>query len=94
MILFNSRFFYDIDCQYLKNVVLYIRRSGKKCQCQILCQNREICKIYTMSALTNLWNNYTTDFSVAQKVVIAVVLGIIFFTALMAIVLVVLEFMK
>ena len=47
-----------------------------------------------MSALTNLWNNYTIDFSVAQKVVIAIVLGIIFITALLAIVLVVLEFMK
>ena len=51
-------------------------------------------KLYTMSALTNLWNNYTIDFSVAQKVVIAIVLGIIFITALLAIVLVVLEFMK
>lgn len=47
-----------------------------------------------MSALTNLWNNYTVDFSVTQKIIIAIVLGIIFVTALMAIVLVVLEFMK
>ena len=47
-----------------------------------------------MNALTNIWNNYTIDFSTIQKVIIAVVLGIIFITSIMAIVLVVMEFMK
>ncbi len=45
-----------------------------------------------MSALTNLWNNYTTDFSMAQKVIVAIVLGAIVIIALTAIVLVIMEF--
>lgn len=47
-----------------------------------------------MSALTNIWNNYTVEFSTAQKVVVAIVLGMIFIIALLAIVLVILEFTK
>lgn len=47
-----------------------------------------------MSALTNLWNNYTVEFSTTQKVIIAIVLGMIFIIALMAILLVILEFTK
>jgi len=45
-----------------------------------------------MSALTNLWNNYTVDFSTAQKVIVAIVLGAIVIIALTAIVLVIMEF--
>lgn len=47
-----------------------------------------------MSALTNLWNNYTMEFSTAQKVIVAIVLGAIVLIALIAIVLVILEFAK
>lgn len=47
-----------------------------------------------MNALTNIWNNYTVEFSTAQKVIIAIVLGMIFLIALLAIVLVILEFTK
>lgn len=47
-----------------------------------------------MNALTSIWKNYTLEFSTAQKVIIAIVLGIIFLIALMAIVLVILEFTK
>lgn len=47
-----------------------------------------------MSALTNLWNNYTLEFSTTQKVIIAIVLGMIFIIALLAILLVILEFTK
>lgn len=47
-----------------------------------------------MSALTNMWNNYTVEFSTAQKIVVAIVLGMIFIIALLAIVLVFLEFTK
>jgi len=47
-----------------------------------------------MSALTNLWNNYTMEFSTAQKVIVAIVLGAIVLIALTAIVLVILEFTK
>lgn len=47
-----------------------------------------------MNPLTNIWNNYTVEFSTAQKVVIAIVLGMILIIALMAIVLVILEFTK
>lgn len=47
-----------------------------------------------MSALTNIWNNYTVEFSTAQKVIIAIVLGMIFIIALMAIVLVIMEIAK
>lgn len=47
-----------------------------------------------MSALTNLWNNYTMEFSTAQKVIVAIVLGAIVLIALTAIVLVILEFAK
>ncbi len=47
-----------------------------------------------MSALTNLWNNYTMEFSTAQKVIVAIVLGAIVVIALTAIVLVILEFAK
>lgn len=47
-----------------------------------------------MSALTNIWNNYTVEFSTAQKVIIAIVLGMIFIIALLAIVLVILEIAK
>ena len=47
-----------------------------------------------MSALTNLWNNYTTDFSTAQKVIVAIVLGAIVIIALTAIVLVIMEFAR
>lgn len=45
-----------------------------------------------MSALTNIWNNYTVEFSTTQKVIVAIVLGMIFIIALLAIVLVILEF--
>lgn len=44
-----------------------------------------------MSALTNLWNNYTLEFSTAQKVIIAIVLAMIFIIALFAIYLVIME---
>ena len=47
-----------------------------------------------MNALTNIWNNYTVEFSTTQKVIVAIVLGIIFLIALLAIVLVILEFAK
>ncbi|MEG9326512.1 hypothetical protein SAMN04488034_102212 [Salinimicrobium catena] len=47
-----------------------------------------------MSALTNLWNNYTTDFSTVQKVIVGIVLGAIVIIALTAIVLVIMEFAK
>lgn len=47
-----------------------------------------------MSALTNIWKNYTVEFSTVQKVIVAIVLGIIFITALLAIVLVIMEFAK
>lgn len=45
-----------------------------------------------MSALTNIWNNYTVEFSTTQKVIVAIVLGMIAIIALLAIVLVILEF--
>ncbi|MGB7841343.1 MAG: hypothetical protein WBL21_01035 [Salinimicrobium sp.] len=47
-----------------------------------------------MNALTSLWKNYTVEFSTVQKVIVAIVLGVIFITALMAIVLVIMEFAK
>lgn len=47
-----------------------------------------------MSALTKLWNNYTLEFSTAQKVIVAIVLGAIVLIAFSAIVLVILEFTK
>ena len=47
-----------------------------------------------MSVLTNIWNNYTVEFSTAQKVVIAIVLGLIFVIALLAIVLVIMEIVQ
>ncbi len=47
-----------------------------------------------MNALTSLWKNYTVEFSTVQKVIVAIVLGVILITALMAIVLVILEFTK
>lgn len=47
-----------------------------------------------MSVLTNIWNNYTVEFSTAQKVVIAIVLGMIFLIALLAIVLVIMEIVQ
>lgn len=47
-----------------------------------------------MSALTNIWNNYTVEFSTAQKVIIAIVLGMIFIIAMLAIVLVIMEIAK
>lgn len=47
-----------------------------------------------MSALTNIWNNYTVEFSTAQKVIIAIVLGLIVMIALFAIVLVIMEMTK
>lgn len=47
-----------------------------------------------MNALTNLWNNYTLEFSTAQKVIVAIVLGAIVIIALTAIVLVIMEFVK
>lgn len=45
-----------------------------------------------MSALTNLWNNYTVDFSMAQKIIVGIVLGAIIIIALTAIVLIIMEF--
>ncbi|WP_156879151.1 hypothetical protein [Salinimicrobium xinjiangense] len=47
-----------------------------------------------MNALTNIWNNYTVEFSTTQKVIVAIVLGMIFLIAILAIVLVILEFIK
>ena len=47
-----------------------------------------------MNALTNLWENYTHDFSTVQKVIIAIVLGFIMVIASMAIVLIILEMTK
>lgn len=47
-----------------------------------------------MSALTNIWNNYTVDFSKAQKVIVGIVLGFILVIAIMAIVLVIMELTK
>ena len=47
-----------------------------------------------MSTLVNIWNNYTHEFSTIQKVIIALVLGVIILTALMAFVLIIMEFMK
>jgi cell division protein FtsL len=44
-----------------------------------------------MNALTNLWNNYTLEFSTVQKVIIAIVLAMIFIIALFAIYLVIME---
>ena len=45
-----------------------------------------------MSALTNIWKNYTHEFSTVQKVIIGIVLGVIFLTTIYAIVMVILEF--
>lgn len=47
-----------------------------------------------MSALTNIWKNYTVEFSTTQKIIVAVVLAMIFIIALLAIVLVILEFVQ
>lgn len=47
-----------------------------------------------MSVLTNIWKNYTVEFSTAQKVIIAIVLGMILMIALLAIVLVIIEISK
>ena len=47
-----------------------------------------------MNALTSLWKNYTVEFSTVQKIIVAIVLGVIFVTALLAIVLVIMEFAK
>ena len=47
-----------------------------------------------MSALTNIWNNYTVEFSTTQKVIIAIVLSMIFLIALFAIVLVIMEILQ
>ncbi|MCC8358865.1 hypothetical protein [Salinimicrobium sediminilitoris] len=44
-----------------------------------------------MSVFTNIWNNYTVEFSTTQKVIITIVLGMIFLIALLAIVLVIME---
>ncbi len=44
-----------------------------------------------MNALTNIWNNYTVEFSTVQKVIIAVALSVILLIALFAIVLVIME---
>lgn len=44
-----------------------------------------------MSILTNIWNNYTVEFSTTQKVIVAIVLGMILLIALLAIVLVIME---
>lgn len=44
-----------------------------------------------MSTLSNIWKNYTHEFSTVQKVIIAVVLGFIVFVAAMAIVLIIME---
>lgn len=47
-----------------------------------------------MNALTNIWNNYTQEFSTAQKVIVGIVLAMIVLIAFMAIVLIFLEFTK
>jgi hypothetical protein len=47
-----------------------------------------------MSALTNLWNNYTVEFSTAQKIIVGIVLSAIVLIAFTAIILVILEFTK
>ena len=47
-----------------------------------------------MNALTNIWKNYTLEFSPIQKAIIAVVLAVIFLTAISALVLVALELTK
>lgn len=44
-----------------------------------------------MGTLTNIWKNYTIEFSTAQKVVIGVVLAFIMCVALLAIVLLIME---
>ena len=45
-----------------------------------------------MSAISKIWDNYTVEFSTAQKVIVAIVLAMIFIIALLAIVLVIMEF--
>lgn len=47
-----------------------------------------------MSTLNNIWRNITIDFTTAQKVVIGVVLAFILCVAIMAIVLLIMEFSK
>lgn len=47
-----------------------------------------------MSTLSNIWNNYTLEFSTIQKIIIAIVLGVIILVALAAFVLIILEFTK
>lgn len=44
-----------------------------------------------MKTLNNIWDNYTYEFSPVQKAVVAVVLGLIFLIAMMAVVMLTME---
>ena len=44
-----------------------------------------------MKTLNNIWNNYTYEFSPVQKATVAVVLGLIFLIAIMAVVMLTME---
>ena len=44
-----------------------------------------------MKTLNNIWDNYTYEFSPVQRAIVAVVLGLIFFIAIMAVILLALE---
>jgi len=44
-----------------------------------------------MKTLNNIWDNYTYEFSPVQKAAVAVVLGLIFLIAMLAVVMLTLE---
>lgn len=44
-----------------------------------------------MDTLNNIWSNYTTEFSFAQKLAVGVILGIIFSIAILAVILLILD---
>lgn len=46
---------------------------------------------FIMTVLTNIWNNYTVEFSKLQKVVVGIVLAMIISIATFAIVLLIME---
>jgi len=47
-----------------------------------------------MKTLNNIWDNYTYEFSPVQKATVAVVLGLIFAIAILAVVMLALEVVK
>ena len=44
-----------------------------------------------MKTLNNIWDNYTYEFSPVQKAIVAVVLGLIFMIAILAVVMLAME---